>query len=112
MNGYAIANIRSITMGPAIVEYLERIDATLAPYGGRFVIHGDPADVREGTFRGDLIAIEFPDRDHAQAWYESAAYRDIKPLRSENSEGWVILIGGVARDHQATDILAAGTSTT
>jgi len=43
MTAYAIANIQSITIGPAIVEYLERIDATLAPYGGRFLIHGDPA---------------------------------------------------------------------
>jgi uncharacterized protein (DUF1330 family) len=111
MSSYAIANIQSITMGPAIVEYLERIDASLAPFGGRFLIHGDPADLREGEFRGDLIAIEFTDRDHAQAWYESAAYRDIKPLRSENSEGWVILIGGVPREHRGTDILAASTGT-
>ncbi|HTP18000.1 MAG TPA: DUF1330 domain-containing protein [Solirubrobacteraceae bacterium] len=43
MTAYAIANIQSITIGPAIVEYLGRIDATLAPYGGRFLIHGDPA---------------------------------------------------------------------
>jgi hypothetical protein len=60
MTAYAIANIQSIAMGPPIVEYLERIDGTLAPYGGRFVVHGDPADVREGDFTGDLIAIEFP----------------------------------------------------
>ncbi len=79
--------------------------ATLAPYGGRFLIHGDPADVREGEFTGDLIAIEFPDRDRAEGWYASAAYRDIKPLRTRNSEGWVILIDGVPREHRAIDIL-------
>jgi hypothetical protein len=27
---YAVAHMRQVTMGPAIVEYLERIDATLA----------------------------------------------------------------------------------
>lgn len=32
MSAYAIANIQSIRMGPDVVEYLERIDATLAPY--------------------------------------------------------------------------------
>ncbi len=112
MSAYAIANIQSITIGPAIVEYLERIDATLAPYDGRFLIHGDPADVREGQFTGDLIAIEFPDRDRAEGWYGSAAYGDIKSLRTDNSEGWVILIDGVLPEHRATDILTAGRATT
>jgi uncharacterized protein (DUF1330 family) len=112
MTAYAIANIESISMGPAIVEYLERIDATLAPYGGRFLIHGDRADIREGEFVGDLIAIEFTDRDHAEGWYESAAYADIKSLRTDNSSGWVMLIGGVPPDHKATDILTARPDTT
>jgi uncharacterized protein (DUF1330 family) len=112
MTAYAIANAQSITMGPAIVEYLERIDATLAPYGGRFLIHGDRADPREGEFVGDLIAIGFPDRERAVQWYESAAYGEIKPLRTDNSDGWVILIGGVPPDHRATDILTGGSRPT
>ena len=73
MPAYAIANIQSITIGPAIAEYLKRIDATLAPYQGRFLVHGDPADVREGHFVGDLIVIEFPDHNHAASWDQSAA---------------------------------------
>lgn len=105
MSAYAIAHVQSITPGPAIVEYLERIDATLAPYGGRFLVHGDPADVREGSFRGDVIVIEFPDRTRAEGWYESAAYREIISLRTENSEGWVVLVDGVPADHRATDVL-------
>ncbi len=107
MPAYAIANVQSITMGPAIAEYLERIDATLAPYGGRFLVHGDPADVREGNLVGDLIMIEFPDRDRAEGWYESAGYTAIVSLRTENTEGWLILIDGVPSDHRATDILSA-----
>jgi len=110
MTAYAIANIQSITMGPPIVEYLERIDGTLAPYGGRFVVHGDPADVREGDFTGDLIAIEFPNTAAAVGWYESAPYREIAPLRTDNSDGWVVLVDGVSPDHRATDILAAQSS--
>jgi uncharacterized protein (DUF1330 family) len=111
MPAYAIANVQSITMGPAIAEYLERIDATLAPYNGRLRVHGDPADIREGNFVGDLIMIEFPDRDRAASWYESAAYRDIVSLRTDNSEGWLILIDGVPSDHRATDIFSAPSST-
>ena len=107
MSTYAIAHVQSVTPGPAIVEYLQRIDATLAVYGGRFLVHGDPADVREGDFSGDLVAIEFPDRDHAVGWYESHAYREIITLRTENTTGWVVLVDGVPADHRATDILNA-----
>jgi uncharacterized protein (DUF1330 family) len=73
MSTYAIAHLQSVTPGPAIVEYLERVDATLAPYQGRFLVHGDPADVRAGGFAGDVIVVEFPDRKNASGWYESAA---------------------------------------
>lgn len=93
-------------MGPDIVRYLERIDATLEPFGGRFLVHGDPADVRDGEFRGDVIVIEFPDRSRANGWYESAAYQDILPLRTSNADGWAVIVDGVAADHRATDVLA------
>ncbi|MBV9415435.1 MAG: DUF1330 domain-containing protein [Solirubrobacterales bacterium] len=105
MPAYAVAHVQSITFGPDIVEYLKDIDGTLAPYGGRFLVHGDSADVREGEFGGDVIIIEFPDRDHAIGWYESRAYREIAPLRTQNTTGWVILVDGVPADHRATDIL-------
>jgi uncharacterized protein (DUF1330 family) len=38
-----------VTIGPAIAEYLERIDATLAPFGGRFAGHGGEVEVLEGA---------------------------------------------------------------
>jgi uncharacterized protein (DUF1330 family) len=107
MSAYAIAHVQSVTVGPDIVEYLQGIDATLAPFGGRFLVHGDPADVREGDFSGDVIVIEFPDRDSAVGWYESRAYREIVDLRRWNTTGWVVLIDGVPSDHRATDIIEA-----
>jgi uncharacterized protein (DUF1330 family) len=73
-------------------------------------VHGiRPTSVRH--FNGDVIVIEFPDHDQAVGWYESAGYREIVCLRTENTTGWVILIDGVAADHRATDILNAGPAT-
>jgi uncharacterized protein (DUF1330 family) len=69
MAGYAIGHLHEVTLGPGIVQYLERIDATLEPYGGRFLIHGAKAEVQEGDWAGDLIVIEFPDLNQARAWY-------------------------------------------
>jgi uncharacterized protein (DUF1330 family) len=105
MTSYAVGILQDVKMGPPIVEYLERIDATLAPYDGHFIVHGGQNDMREGESPGTLIVIEFPDREAAEQWYASDAYRTILPLRTENSVSTVFLIDGVDRDHVATDVL-------
>ena len=105
MIAYAVGILQDVRMGPPIVEYLQRIDATLAPFDGHFIVHGGRQDVREGTSPGTLIVIEFPDADSARAWYESPAYKAILPLRTGNSQGTVFFVDGVNRDHRATDVL-------
>jgi uncharacterized protein (DUF1330 family) len=45
---YAVALLRAVEMGPEIVAYLEQIDATLAPFGGRFLVHGGAKTILEG----------------------------------------------------------------
>jgi len=109
MSAYAVARLHEVAMGPEIVTYLQKIDATLAPFGGRFLIHGGPVEQLEGAWSGDLIVVEFPDKARARDWYASAAYREILPLRTRNSKGDVILIDGVPHDHRATDILVEAT---
>ena len=106
MPAYAVAHMRQVTMGPAVVEYLQRIDATLAPFGGRFIVHGAEVEILEGSWPGFLIVIEFPDRDRASAWYNSAAYQEIVTLRTDNSESDVVMVDGVGSEHKATDVLA------
>ena len=102
---YAVALLHDVEMGPEIVAYLEGIDETLAPFGGRFIIHGGPVTALEGAWPGDLIVIEFPDRAAAQGWYASPAYKAILPLRTGHSKGVAILIDGVGEGHAAPDIL-------
>lgn len=107
MSAYAIAHLYKISMEPEIVEYLEKIDATLRPYNGRFLVHGGNIEVLEGSWPGHLIVIEFPDYQHARAWYESPAYQSILGLRTRNAVGDAILAHGVSHDHRATDVLAS-----
>ena len=107
MPAYAVAHMRQVTTGPAIVKYLERIDATLAPFGGRFLVHGGRVEAVEGTWPGHLIVIEFPDRARADAWYHSTAYQEILALRTDNSRSDVIIAEGVGSNHRATDVLSA-----
>jgi uncharacterized protein (DUF1330 family) len=105
VTAYAVAHMQSVQMGPAIVEYLQRIDATLAPFEGRFIVHGATPEVLEGEFPGHLIVIAFPSREKVRAWYDSPAYRQILPLRLDNSTGPAFLVDGVGPEHEATDLL-------
>ncbi|QKC86068.1 DUF1330 domain-containing protein [Mesorhizobium sp. NZP2077] len=105
MTAYAVAHMRQVTMGPQIVEYLHKIDATLEPFGGRFLVHGDDVEVIENDWPGNLIIIEFPERDHARNWYDSPAYQAILALRTENSLSDVVFVDGVEHPHKATDVL-------
>lgn len=105
MNAYAVAHLDKVTMGLPVTTYLERIDATLAPFGGKFLVHGAALEILEGAFESDVIIVQFPDIDAARAWYQSDAYQAILPLRTDNSEGSVFLVNGVTADHKATDVL-------
>ncbi len=105
MTHYAIANLRNVRLNAGIVEYLERIDATLAPFDGHFIVHGDAPESVEGEWDGTLIMIEFPSYQHARGWYDSPEYQKILPLRTDNSDGVTMLMAGVGRDHVATDVL-------
>jgi uncharacterized protein (DUF1330 family) len=105
MPWYGVGILRDVRMGPPIREYLEQIDATLAPFGGHFIVHGGEMEMLEGENPGTLIVIEFPDGERARDWYSAPAYQKILPLRTENSLSTVFLAEGVDRTHRATDVL-------
>jgi uncharacterized protein (DUF1330 family) len=105
MTSYGVGILKDVKMGPPIVEYLERIDETLAPYDGHFIVHGGEIEMLEGESPGVMIVIEFPDGDRAREWYASPAYQEILQLRTENADSTIFLVEGVGRDHKATDVL-------
>jgi len=106
MTAYAIGHLTQVDIGPAIAEYIRGMDATLEPYQGRFLIHGNPPEVLEGEHRGDLIIIAFPDIDRARQWYASPAYQAILPLRRRHAQGTLMLVEGMPPGHRSTDVLA------
>lgn len=105
MTAYAIAVIRETKFGPEIKEYLQRIDATLAPFSGKYLVHGGPYTPLEGSWSGDLVVIEFPTMEQAKDWYKSDAYVEIRPLRTKHTVGDVLLVQGVPEGHKGADIL-------
>lgn len=99
MPAYALAHLRNPRPHPEVIEYIERIQATLEPYGGRLLVHGPTVEVAEGDWPGTIVTIEFPGLDEARNWYASPAYQEILPLRTRNIDGTAIVFEGVGGDY-------------
>jgi uncharacterized protein (DUF1330 family) len=95
MTAYAIAHLRAPQINDEVLEYIERIQQTMDPFGGRFLVHGAQVEALEGTWPGTIVIIGFPDLAEARAWYDSPAYQEILPLRSRHIPGDVIIVPGV-----------------
>ena len=105
MPAYAVALIRETDFNEEVAEYLRRIDDTLEPFSGRYLIHGGPYKPLEGAWAGDMVMIEFPSMPQAEAWYNSEAYAGIRSLRMNNTVGDVLLVQGVKDGHKGADLL-------
>ena len=77
------------------LTYLEHVEATVAPHGGKWLAQGS-GEVIEGAWPGAVVLMEFPSRDAAQAWYRSPEYHAILPLRTRNAISDVIFIDQLA----------------
>jgi uncharacterized protein (DUF1330 family) len=76
-------------------RYTARVPGTLAPHGGEFVVRGGPTTVVEGDLpHARHVVIRFPDRAAAEAWYNSAAYQEIVPVRQAHATGVLMIVDG------------------
>lgn len=107
MTAYGLAHLRpAAVLAEEVFEYMERIQATLDPYGGKFLVHGAEVEVFEGNWPGSLVLIEFPDLEQAREWYASPAYQEILHLRADHIPGDLILVDGCGPDHDSAELAA------
>ena len=83
---------------PQDLEYLERVEATFLPYGGRWLVLDGEVEVLEGAWPGSVVLMEFPDRETARKWYDSPGYQDILRLRTDNAISDLVLVEPVGPD--------------
>jgi len=68
-------------------EYGKKAGETFAAHQGELVIRGKLEKVLAGEADNQTVAIvKFPDYDALTAWYSSAAYQAIIPLRDEAAD--------------------------
>ena len=96
MTAYVVAEIE--ILNPAgYKEYTTTVPATIAKYGGRFLVRGGTAEVLEGDWpERRRVIIEFPSLDAAKRWWNSPDYEKPKAKRRANSNGRLLLLDGVS----------------
>jgi uncharacterized protein (DUF1330 family) len=77
------------------LSYLEKVEGTARPYGGKWLAQG-PVEVVEGAWPDSAVLMEFPSIDAARQWYNSPEYAEIRPLRVNSSINDLVFIDGVA----------------
>ena len=94
MPAYLIAHVH-VTDPVKYEDYKRLVPASLAKYGGRFLVRGPVPEVLEGQWQPErLVIVEFPSVERARAWYESSEYAPAKALRQAASEGSFVLLEG------------------
>jgi uncharacterized protein (DUF1330 family) len=77
-------------------DYKRMVPASLAKYGGRFLVRGGHTETLEGTWEPKrFVLVEFPDVAQARAWWASPEYAEAKALRQATSLTQMILVEGV-----------------
>ena len=95
MPAYFIAELDITKPGAEMDAYRAAVPATLAQYGGRFVVRGGAAELIEGGPEPKRIVIlEFADAIAVRRWYDSPEYQKILPGRLENSTCRAFIVEG------------------
>lgn len=94
MPAYIIAEV-NVTNPTGYEAYRPLAGASIAQYGGKFVVRGGKAELIEGSADpARIVVIEFADSDAAKRWYHSPEYQEALKIRLANSTGRVMLVEG------------------
>jgi len=95
MAAYIIVDV-DVKDAKAFEPYRQPTAASIAQYGGRFIVRSSEYEVLEGDWRPTrLVIIEFPSLEAARRWYESPEYRKVLPIRLQHAVSKMLLVNGV-----------------
>jgi uncharacterized protein (DUF1330 family) len=95
MAAYVIAEIE-VTDPAGFEEYRKGVPATIAAYGGRYIVRGGALESWEGGWSPKrMVVLEFPSMAQAKAWYTCADYRDLLDMRQRTTKSKVVLVEGL-----------------
>jgi uncharacterized protein (DUF1330 family) len=95
MSVYVVAQGR-IEDREKLNEYVAKALPTIASGGGRVIGFDESPEIIEGEMdHPRTVILEFPSHESFRAWYDSADYQAILPLRLESTPGSLIVVKGL-----------------
>ncbi|HYE96886.1 MAG TPA: DUF1330 domain-containing protein [Rubricoccaceae bacterium] len=77
-------------------RYKALAPASIAQYGGRYLVRGGTTRPLEGDWHPPrFVILEFPDATQAHAWWESEEYAPAKALRHLSARTQMLLVEGL-----------------
>jgi len=96
MAGYVVAEVE-VTDAATYEEYRKLVPATIAKYGGKYLVRGGAVERKEGAWEPKrLVVLEFPSLEQARKWYVSPEYAPALALRLKAARSKVLLVEGAA----------------
>jgi uncharacterized protein (DUF1330 family) len=95
MAAYVIADVEVID-SVGYEEYRQKVPATIAAYGGRYIARGGATEVLEGTWSPKrCVLLEFPSMAQLKAWWASPEYRPLRAIRERTARSNLVVTEGL-----------------
>jgi uncharacterized protein (DUF1330 family) len=94
MTAYVIAEVE-VADPEAYKTYVAATPASIARYGGRFLVRGGSGEALEGAAPKRIVVLEFASREAARRWYESPEYSAARALRETAATVRLFIVEGV-----------------
>lgn len=96
MPAYVIGEVE-IADPEAYKEYAKLVPATIALYGGKYLVRGGAVEPKEGGWNPKrVVVLEFPTMDQARKWYHSPDYAPVLAIRLKCANARLLLVDGVS----------------
>jgi len=93
--GYLLAEIE-ITNPALFEEYRAKVPASIAKYGGRYLVRGgDPQGLEGDRSLRRCVILEFESPARLAEWYHSPDYAPLKELRQKAAKTHAFVLNGV-----------------
>ena len=95
MPAYVFAEVE-ITDPKIFQEYGKGVPATIAAYGGKYLVRGGAVETKEGGWTPKRVVIlEFASMDQARKWYDSPEYKPLLELRLKAANTKLFFVEGI-----------------
>lgn len=95
MAAYVIVEV-AIHDPVAYEEYKKLTPATIAAFGGKFIVRGGLTESLEGNWKPErMVVLEFPSIEKAKEWWRSETYANAKAIRQRTAQTKMLVVAGV-----------------